>query len=91
MAEIQWYSQFEQARLEILAAHGLKAVIGCFALGTPDVTNPDVSLHESLRVYLFAWAIAFKLFSYLPDLQGNQSILPSYPVSYGPWWVAWLT
>jgi len=43
VSDIEWYAQFEQARVETLASHGLKAVIGCFSVGTPDVTNPDVS------------------------------------------------
>ena len=43
VADIQWYAQFEQARVELMASHGLRAVIGCFSVGTPDVTNPDVS------------------------------------------------
>ena len=44
VSDIQWYAQFEQARMELMAARGLKAVIGCFSVGTPDVTNPDVSV-----------------------------------------------
>lgn len=36
---MKWYTEFEIARVKILANHGLRAVIGCFATGTPDVTN----------------------------------------------------
>ena len=46
--DLQWYAQFEQARIELLASKNLKAVIGCFSLGTPDVTNPAVSSSTDL-------------------------------------------
>eukprot|EP01006_Ploeotia_vitrea_P022703 TRINITY_DN55110_c0_g1_i1.p1 TRINITY_DN55110_c0_g1~~TRINITY_DN55110_c0_g1_i1.p1 ORF type:complete len:293 (+),score=11.06 TRINITY_DN55110_c0_g1_i1:18-896(+) len=38
-AAMQWYAQFEVERMQILHSNGRKAVIGCFATGTPDVTN----------------------------------------------------
>ncbi len=34
-----WYSQFEIARVNILAENGLKACIGNFATGTPDLSG----------------------------------------------------
>ena len=40
--QVKWYSEFEQHRLEILANNSLKAIIGCFAVGTPDVTNSTI-------------------------------------------------
>lgn len=65
VAEIQWYAEFEQARVEIMAAHGLKAVIGCFSLGTPDVTNPEVSFmcHQSLGKTAFLLPISLLFLS----------------------------
>ena len=48
VSDIEWYAQFEQTRVENLASHGLKAVVGCFSVGTPDVTNPDVSTHNHM-------------------------------------------
>eukprot|EP00048_Salpingoeca_helianthica_P023512 m.24826 g.24826 ORF g.24826 m.24826 type:complete len:314 (+) comp8781_c0_seq1:2821-3762(+) len=41
-AQMPWYSAFEVARVSILAAHGLRAVVGCFSVGVPDVTTPSV-------------------------------------------------
>jgi len=37
-----WYSQFEVARVELLGSHSIRAVIGCFSTGTPDVTAPSL-------------------------------------------------
>lgn len=39
---MQWIVDFEIARIKILASNGLKACIGNFAVGTPDVTNPSI-------------------------------------------------
>lgn len=39
---MQWYNAFEAARVQLLAAHGRKAAIGCFSVGVPDITNPPV-------------------------------------------------
>jgi len=39
---MNWYARFEKKRVEILAAHGLKACIGNFSTGVPDVNNPDL-------------------------------------------------
>lgn len=36
-----WYAQFEVERMKILDENGAKAVIGCFAMGTPDITLDD--------------------------------------------------
>jgi hypothetical protein len=41
-AEMSWYTKFEVARVHLLASHGLRAVIGCFSTGSPDVTNPTL-------------------------------------------------
>lgn len=39
-SNLEWYNDFEIARVEILAAAGKRASIGQFGVGTPDVTNP---------------------------------------------------
>ena len=41
-ALMAWYAKFEVARVGLLAARGLRAAIGCFATGTPDITNPGL-------------------------------------------------
>jgi hypothetical protein len=41
VAQMQWLGAFDEARVQILANHSKKAVIGCFSTGTPDVTHPD--------------------------------------------------
>ena len=37
--QMVWYSEMEISRMQIMAQHGVKAVIGNFATGCPDVTN----------------------------------------------------
>jgi hypothetical protein len=39
IADMQWYNAFESERVRELARVGRRAAIGCFATGTPDVTN----------------------------------------------------
>ena len=39
---MNWYARFEKKRVEILAANGLKACIGNFSTGVPDVNDPTV-------------------------------------------------
>ena len=40
--DITWISNFDIARINIMKKYNLKAVIGCFSVGTPDVTNPSI-------------------------------------------------
>lgn len=42
MDQMTWYTQFEIARVKILAQQGYRACIGQFSTGTPDVTNPPI-------------------------------------------------
>ena len=42
LAQVQWYAQFEAARVNILAQNGRKACIGNFSTGTPDVNDPAI-------------------------------------------------
>jgi PKD repeat protein len=42
LAQVQWYAQFEAARVNVLAENGRKACIGNFSTGTPDVNEPAV-------------------------------------------------
>ena len=37
--QMVWYSEMEISRMQIMGQHGVKAVIGNFATGCPDVTN----------------------------------------------------
>jgi hypothetical protein len=40
--EMTWYTQFEVARVQLLASKGVNASIGQFSTGTPDVTNATI-------------------------------------------------
>lgn len=39
---MQWYAAFEVARVKLLAAAGVRAAVGQFSTGTPDVTNATI-------------------------------------------------
>lgn len=39
---MQWYASFEVKRVQLLATVGVKAAIGQFSTGTPDVTTPAI-------------------------------------------------
>lgn len=41
-AAMAWYAAMEAERVRLLANHSLRAAIGCFSAGVPDVTQPDV-------------------------------------------------
>lgn len=42
LSQMQWYSSFDSARVSIMQQNGVKASIGNFATGTPDVTNATI-------------------------------------------------
>ncbi|KAH3759660.1 hypothetical protein Pelo_8558 [Pelomyxa schiedti] len=42
VSAMQWYSTFEQSRIQLLDKYGLKACIGSFSTGVPDVTTPSI-------------------------------------------------
>jgi hypothetical protein len=42
LSSMNWYAQFEVERVKLLAKYGRKAAIGCFSVGTPDVTTPAI-------------------------------------------------
>lgn len=71
--DMAWYGQFEALRVKALAALGLRAVVGCFSTGTPDITA---------AVDPWKWWIAFS--AALSAARDNNGFLGVHEYSDGP-------